>query len=194
MIVILSPFLFYAPVYARVVPMQFFTYRELRLAGPDAPSASGSGTYDDNSEKPSFSLTFQHLVPNALYTVWCSNVILPMKITGSRPCGAIDWSNDTFWTDAVGNGTVYTPLPSPFPPSTKERVTMISVVYESDGKTATDTTNFGITSYPQLVYFFPSFESATQIPNQRSGISVWAWAGLGGLVVCTAFLLMKNTL
>ncbi len=185
LIVFLSPFIFHAPVYARVIPMQFFTYRELRLPGPDAPNASGSGTYDDNREKPSLSLSFQRLVPNALYSVWCSTVRLPMTVANSRPCGALDWSNDAFRTDSSGNGTVYTPLPSPLPPSMREEVTMISVVYERDGRPHQDTKSWGTASYPQLLYFYPSFASSrAESTNQ---VSPWWTAGILGMLTLGAY-------
>lgn len=156
-------------------------------------AASGSGTYDDTSEKPSFSLTFRNLIPNALYTVWCSRLTLPMgTTTGSRPCGPMDWTNDTFRTDGEGNGTVYTPLPLPFPASTDREVTVISIVYESDGQTHQNTNDFGVRSHTQLTYFLPSFESAKQITDQRSGVSGWKWLGFLGLLVFIVFVFMRK--
>lgn len=198
MIVFISPWLFFTPVYARVIPMQFFTHAQMKLPGEDpstetmSPVASGSGTYDDNSEKPSFSLTFQNLIPNALYTVWCSNVRLPTTVLDSRPCGAMDWSNDTFRTDSLGNGTVYTPLPSPFPPSTDKEATMVSVVYERDGRTHNDTNIWGVTSHPQFMYFYPSFESAKQeLTNQ---ISPWWTVGILGMLTLGTYAIVQKFL
>lgn len=98
-------------------------------------AATGSGAYTITGDKAELNLAFQKLVPNGVYSVWCSRLSFPpnVKIVDT-PCGAADGSQNAFKADAQGNAT-YTVKTKALPDSTKETATVVALAYHSDGKT-----------------------------------------------------------
>ena len=71
-------------------------------------AASGSGTYAINDDKIDMSLLFEKLVPNGLYTVWCSRVTLPPNVSiVYKLCGELGSTQNFFTADNLGNGTIH---------------------------------------------------------------------------------------
>ena len=67
-------------------------------------SASGIGIYSVDGGNSSLDLSFKNLVPNGIYTVWCSRLKFPPepKIT-DMPCGAADGSQNSLKADEKGS-------------------------------------------------------------------------------------------
>lgn len=167
--------------------------------------AAGSGTYDVDGDKAELKLSFQKLVPNGTYTVWCSELTLPpnVKIV-DKPCGAQDGSENSFKSDASGNGSFNLKM-KPLPPSTKETVQVIALAYHSDGKTYGATPgDFGMASHVQLAYIFspskvepspavtPNVSSETAVPQRTGGLST-GWIALIGIgVIVLGWVLWKK--
>ncbi|MBI2541582.1 hypothetical protein HYV80_02660, partial [Candidatus Woesearchaeota archaeon] len=69
-------------------------------------SASGIGIYSVDDGNAELDLSFKNLVPNGVYTVWCSKIILPPEpSTSDMPCGAEDGSENSFTADEKGTGS-----------------------------------------------------------------------------------------
>jgi len=119
-------------------------------------AANGKGTYTVSDNTAKLDLSFQKLVANGTYTVWCSRLTFPPnpKIV-DRPCGAADGSQNTFKADASGNGAFQLSL-TPLELSTKETASVVAVAYHSDDKTyAADPGKFGFTTHVQLFFLLP---------------------------------------
>lgn len=119
--------------------------------------AKGSGTYEVQADTAELNLTFEKLVPNGTYTVWCSRLTFPPnpKVL-DRPCGKEDGSENVFKADAQGNGTFNLKL-KPLEESTKETASVVALAYHSDGKTYGETPgDFGLNSHVQIFYLLPA--------------------------------------
>jgi WD40 repeat protein len=97
--------------------------------------AAGRGTYTVNGNRAQIDLTLENLIPNGVYTLWCSEFNFPpVAQIVERPCGAPDGSENVFGADAAGSAEITVEIDA-FPPSTKERAYVIAVAYHSDGQT-----------------------------------------------------------
>lgn len=128
--------------------------KSLEFTLGDWLAASGSGTYSINDGKAKIKVSFQKLVPNGIYTVWCSRLTFPPNFNVvDRPCGASDGSKNSFKADAEGSADFKLDL-KPLEESTKETTSLIAIAYHSDGKTHGESAgDFGLNSHVQL--FFP---------------------------------------
>lgn len=119
--------------------------------------AQGSGTYTVGGGSAELNLTFTNLVPNGVYTVWCSRITFPPNPNVvDRPCGNPDGSENVFTADAQGNGTFNLKL-SPLEESTKETASVVALAYHSDGKTYGENPgDFGLNSHVQIFYLLPA--------------------------------------
>ena len=119
--------------------------------------ATGGGTYTVDGDSAQLLLSFQKLVANGVYTVWCSRLTLPPNVKiEDFPCGAADGSENSFTADASGNGSFTLTLP-PLAESSKETVTVIALAYHSDGKTYGGSPgDFGMSSHVQLAFLMPA--------------------------------------
>ena len=98
-------------------------------------AASGEGTYTVTGDRAKLDMTYEKLVPNGVYTVWCTRTTFPPNINVvDKPCGAADGSQNGFVADAQGNGHFELELAT-LPVSTAETVSVIAIAYHSDGKT-----------------------------------------------------------
>lgn len=122
-------------------------------------AASGHGTYTVTGDRAKLEMTYEKLVPNGVYTVWCSRVTFPPDIEiVDKPCGAADGTENTFTADAQGNARFELKL-DVLPPSTATTVTSIAIAYHSDGKTyGAYPGDFGLNSHVHLAAPIPAQE------------------------------------
>lgn len=128
-------------------------------------AATASGNYTVNGDSAELRLSAQKLVPNGVYTVWCSRITFPPNFGAMHmPCGAPDGSQAHLNVDAQGNA-MYSVTMAPLPASTKETATVIALAYHSDDKTYGDKPGaFGQSSHVQLFYFMPEGMPAAAQP------------------------------
>jgi hypothetical protein len=120
-------------------------------------AGTAKGTYAVNGKDAEINFTAQKLVPNGVYTVWCSRLTFPpnVKIVDA-PCGKADGSQNVFKADAKGNGRFRLKL-SALPDSNAETATVIALAYHSDGKTyGASPGKFGLNSHVQLAAMLPA--------------------------------------
>src|SRR3989338_8410297 len=119
-------------------------------------STSGIGIYSVDNENAELDLSFKNLVPNGVYTVWCSRITFPPEPSiVDMPCGAEDGSENSFAADEKGAGSFSLKL-KPLEASTKETASMIAVAYHSDGKTyGASPGDFGLNSHVQVFFLMP---------------------------------------
>jgi hypothetical protein len=114
-------------------------------------SARGSGTYTVSGDTASVDLSFVGLMPDGLYTLWCSRLSLPPNFAiENRPCGAADGSENTFTTDERGDLHIQMSFPALLPSNDTE-VSVLGMAWHADGKTyGSDPGPFGKGTYTQL--------------------------------------------
>ncbi|MEK6984072.1 MAG: PKD domain-containing protein [Nanoarchaeota archaeon] len=118
--------------------------------------ASGIGVYSVDDENAEMELSFRNLVPNGVYTVWCSRITFPPnpKIEDA-PCGTPDGSENKFESDQKGSGSFSLKL-KPLEASTDETASGLAVAYHSDGKTyGAIPGDFGMNTHVQLFFMVP---------------------------------------
>jgi WD40 repeat protein/serine/threonine protein kinase/DNA-binding XRE family transcriptional regulator len=115
----------------------------------------GRGTYTASGGRAVADMTFDGLVPNGVYTVWCVSWSQPAPNTlTERACGAADGSSNTFTTDATGHGAIRIEMEA-LPPSVPTAIQEIAIAYHSDGKTyGAWGGDHGRNLHVQLVYDF----------------------------------------
>lgn len=120
-------------------------------------AATGSGTYTVSGNEAKLDLSFQNLVANGVYTVWCSRLTFPPNVkVVDRPCGAADGSENVFTADAQGNSTFELTI-TPLEKSTAETASVIALAYHSDGKTyGSEPGDFGSKSHVHIFYLLPA--------------------------------------
>lgn len=121
---------------------------------------AGHGVYTVRGEQAELDLTFEKLRPDAVYTVWCATINLPPNVAiTDEPCGAADGSENTFVTNANGEGQFHLRM-AKLSDSTNEILKMIAIAYHSDGKTYGSLPgDFGLNSHVQLFVGLPTAES-----------------------------------
>ena len=114
-------------------------------------AATGSGTYTLNGDMAELNISFQNLVPNGVYTMWCSRIMFAPEFGEElRACGPADGSQNTFVADGDGNGTFQITMPA-LPPSTEDVISDIAAAYHSDGQTyGAGPGDFGRVTHVQL--------------------------------------------
>jgi len=119
-------------------------------------AASGIGIYSVDNENAQLELSFKNLVPNGVYTAWCSRFTFPPNFSAAdKPCGAEDGSGNSFTADEKGTSSFSLKL-KPLEASTKETASMIAVAYHSDGKTyGASPGDFGLNSHVQVFFLMP---------------------------------------
>lgn len=119
-------------------------------------AATGIGIYSVDGDNAQIELSFKNIVPNGVYTMWCSRINLPPSFNiVDEPCGASDGSESSFTADASGNGAFFVKLKA-LEQSTNETISVIALAYHSDGKTyGASPGDFGLSTHVQLAYMFP---------------------------------------
>jgi hypothetical protein len=119
-------------------------------------SAGGEGTYTVIGDRAEIDMTYENLVPNGIYTVWCVRTTFPPNIqVVDKVCGAADGSQNGFVADAQGNGRFQLELAA-LPASSAETVSVIAIAYHSDGQTYGEYPgDFGYNSHVQVAAIIP---------------------------------------
>lgn len=127
-------------------------------------AGTGSGIYTVMGDQAKLSLTFNDLVPNAMYTVWCPTIALPPVGTIiDEPCGAASGSENTFFTDNSGGATFQVSM-SRLADSTDYVLRSIAIAYHSDGQSyGPHPGDFGQNSHVQLFAAIPGANSEAWI-------------------------------
>jgi len=119
-------------------------------------AGSGSGTYTTEGETGTITLAFETLIPEGVYTVWCSRLTFPPDVAiVDSPCGAPDGSENTFTADSAGSASI-TMTGAALTESSEETATVIALAYHSDGLTyGEEPGEFGNLAHVQLAYIMP---------------------------------------
>lgn len=120
-------------------------------------AASGSGTYTIDGGDASLDISFEGLLPNGVYTLWCTRITLPPEpVIFDIACGEWDGSNNQFVADAAGNGSLTFDM-RPLPDITAERISLFALAYHSDGQTYGPLPGeFGERTHVQALAFIPA--------------------------------------
>ena len=124
-------------------------------------AATGSGAYTVVGDQAQIDLSFEKLVPNGIYTLWCAAVSVPpaYKIV-DKPCGAADGSENIFTASAEGKADIHLNVKT-LPDSTAETIQVLAIAYHSDGKTYGPLPgDFGLNSHVQILFMIPAPEDA----------------------------------
>ncbi len=119
-------------------------------------AASGIGIYSVDEGNAQLELSFKNLVPNGVYTAWCSRMTFPPNPgIVDKPCGAEDGSENSFKADEKGTASFSLKL-KPLEASTKETASIIAIAYHSDGKTyGASPGDFGLNSHVHIFFLMP---------------------------------------
>ena len=119
-------------------------------------AARGGGTYAMQAETAELNLSFTNLIPNGVYTLWCTRFTFPPNFnTVTTPCGAPDGSQNTLKADAQGNARFHLKLKT-LPETDKETATILILTYHSDSMTHGPTPGgWGSQTHAQLFYIMP---------------------------------------
>ena len=130
--------------------------QELGFALGQWLAGSGIGIYSVDDGNAELELSFKNLVPNGVYTVWCSRITFPPDFNiVDAPCGAEDGSENSLKSDEKGSGSFSLKL-KPLEASTKEAASAIAVAYHSDGEThGASPGDFGLNSHVQIFFLLP---------------------------------------
>ena len=118
--------------------------------------ASGIGVYSVDGDNAQMELSFQKLVPDGVYTVWCSRLKMPPQpMIDDYPCGAANGTENEFKADSQGNGAFKLNLMT-LAVTTNETAEVLAIAYHSDGQThGASPGEFGLNSHVQLFYLMP---------------------------------------
>lgn len=118
-------------------------------------AATGTGTYTVEGDTAVLDMSFENLVPEGVYTIWCLELnFAEMAITEELPCGDRDGSENEFMADEDGSGGIIIEI-EPLPPSTEDIIYEVALAYHSDGQTYGERAGeFGHNVHVQLVYDF----------------------------------------
>lgn len=124
-------------------------------------AASGAGSYTVDGEDATLSLRFDNLVPDGLYTLWCAEKhTAPEPKVVQAPCGARDGSQNAFYADGSGKGSITLDMPA-LPETTDEVIQIIAAAYHSDDKNHGEIPgDFGSQTHVQLMHALPAPEIA----------------------------------
>lgn len=133
--------------------------KSLGLFLGDWLSAEGVGSYNVQGNEAIIVINFKNLVPNGVYTVWCSRMKAPPNpLIIDLPCGAIDGSENSFKTDSNGNSEFMLSM-MPLEETKGDTSNVIAVAYHSDGRTyGASPGSFGQNTHVQLFYLLPAME------------------------------------
>ncbi|HLG24444.1 MAG TPA: PKD domain-containing protein [Candidatus Nanoarchaeia archaeon] len=116
----------------------------------------GNGKYSVKDGKATLSLEFSNLVPDGVYTLWCSKLILPPEYKMEvMPCGKADGSQNSFTADNKGSAKFSVEM-APLASSTEKSISLVGLAYQSDGKThGAEPGEFGMDTHTQLAFLLP---------------------------------------
>ena len=101
----------------------------------DYLAARGWGTYSESEGTATLDLHFDRLIPNGLYTLWCSDLNRPPDFeVVDKPCGAQDGSENSFTADDHGEASIEMTLPALAMP-TETTLSVVAIAWHPDGQT-----------------------------------------------------------
>ena len=108
---------------------------QLDMTMRDYLGARGSGTYTLEGDMATVDLWFDRLIPNGVYTLWCSTLTIPPEFSiVDKPCGSEDGSENNFTANEHGELPINMSFPAlDFPTETTRSV--IAIAWHSDGET-----------------------------------------------------------
>lgn len=142
-------------------------------------AATGSGTYTIDGGKGHLDLSFSNLVPNGVYTLWCSRIYTPPNFEiVSLPCGEANGTNNSFVADEEGNGALEVTI-LPLPETEEDRISLFALAYHSDGEThGTYHGDFSRVTHVQSFAILPPYsDEAWRVANDAADSQVHHAAG-----------------
>lgn len=147
--------------------------------------AKGTGTYTVDGDTATLDLIFEGLVPEGVYTLWCSRLTFPPNPQiVDRPCGTEDGSQNSFTAFKNGAGEFKLAM-KPMEESTQQTASVFALAYHSDGKTyGVNPGDFGLNSHVQIFFLIPPAQVAespvpavttTPAPTMLLGLSQTTW-------------------
>lgn len=132
---------------------------ELGITLGDWLKAEGHGSYTLDGDMAQIELTLHNLVPNGVYTAWCSIVTVPPEHTiTDTACGVGDGSDNMFVADDNGDVAFSVTTPA-LPPTTDASMSMVALAYHSDGNTyGAHPGDFGLNSHVHVFAVIPPME------------------------------------
>jgi hypothetical protein len=119
--------------------------------------ATGSGSYTVYGEKTELELSFENLVPDGVYTLWCATISTPpayriVDIACGNPYGL----DNTVIADSDGNAEVRL-WTTTMPDASETYMPVVAMAYHSDGLTYGEYPgDFGLNSHVQIMAFVPA--------------------------------------
>ncbi len=141
----------------------FATGRSLHIQTKVWLSALGSGTYESKNGQAKLKASVDHLVRNAVYSLWCAT-----HTTGSggtvveAPCALSNGVANSFQTDRRAYLELDVGMPA-LPDSSKTNQSMIWFVYHSNRNSDPAQVQFGVNAHIQAMAIIPSPESLRPI-------------------------------
>lgn len=113
--------------------------------------ARGGGTYTVEGDTATVDFMFYGLVPDGVYTLWCSTLNPPPDFDVlNEPCGAADGSENTFVADEHGEMAIQMSFPA-MPLPTETEVPVLAIAWHADGQTyGADSGPFAVTTFTHL--------------------------------------------
>ena len=121
----------------------------------DWVAAEGHGTYTIRNNRAYLDLTFEKLVPNGVYTLWCVKFQpTPFVVLKEVTCGVPDGSENNVIVDEKGHAVFQLEM-DPFPVSTEEIMYELALAYHSDGQTyGAHMGEYGKNLHAQMIFDF----------------------------------------
>jgi hypothetical protein len=124
-------------------------------------AGNGSGTYTVYGEKTELDLSFEKLVPNGVYTLWCVTITAPPSFRiVDIACGNPYGTENTVIADADGNAQVRLTTTT-MPDAGEGFLPAVVLAYHSDGNVYDEFPgDFGLNSHVQILAFVPGPDDA----------------------------------
>jgi uncharacterized OsmC-like protein len=121
-------------------------------------AASGGGVYKVTGDSAEVHMRLANLVPEGVYTLWCSRVTVPPDADiVNEPCGDPDGTENMFTADEDGNAEFAMELAA-LPDTDATTVSVLALAYHSDGNTYGASPGiFGVNSHVQVFTMLPPF-------------------------------------
>jgi len=142
--------------------------KPLAMTFADWQTATGSGTYKVQGDMGTVDFSFENLVPNAVYTLWCARGKLPPDpVIVNLPCGELDGSQNVFESDGDGNLHIAMSLPARRN-SSETHLSVFAIAYHSDDQSWGPVPGpFGSVTHTQLLAPLPGpDDEAWQVSTQ----------------------------
>ncbi len=121
-------------------------------------AAEGNGTYRVVGDHGEISIRLQNMVPNGVYTLWCTRITVPPDfLMLNKACGPEDGSTNAFTADEEGS-IEFSMDTWALEDTSAETVSVLAVAYHSDDNTyGASPGTFGLNSHVQIFTMLPPF-------------------------------------